>query len=65
MAIVLIAEDDEGVRTMLVSALSKLGYSVLTADSGSKALQTYGRDEAPAVEETGGKRSDMDDEIPF
>ncbi len=36
---VLVVEDEEGVRSHAVSALSELGYKVLEADSATKALE--------------------------
>ncbi|MEX0625370.1 MAG: ATP-binding protein [Chloroflexota bacterium] len=46
---ILVAEDDEAVRTIAVLALSRAGYRVLAADSGPMALQ-ISADHAGAID---------------
>ncbi len=45
-ALVLIVEEDEGVRTMLEMALSSHGFSVVTANDGATGLETFRRHSA-------------------
>ncbi len=39
---VLVVDDDEAVRSSLAMVLDELGYSVLMADSGERAIELYG-----------------------
>jgi len=44
---VLVAEDDEAVRAVVVKILTIEGYSVLQSESGTEALRAYGSPEIP------------------
>jgi PAS domain S-box-containing protein len=44
---ILLAEDDEGVRSLAGQSLQSLGYEILEAQSGAEALQTIERHRSP------------------
>ena len=43
MAKVLVIDDEQGIRTLLDTLLSRKGYDVLLADSGQKGLEVFRR----------------------
>jgi two-component system, chemotaxis family, chemotaxis protein CheY len=47
--IVLVVEDDEGVRTVMAAALADDGWSVQTAEHGKAALETVAKESPDAI----------------
>src|SRR3954447_147603 len=49
MSTVLVVEDDADVLKLLVAALQREGYNVVTAENGREALEHLGRSDPPAL----------------